>query len=482
MDLAGLGGYAALLPLRAEVWPPLRADPSPTVHAFNPAAIRAFDIRGQVGRDLSTADARRLGQAYAAQARRRGLRRIGVGRDGRLTSPEMEGALVDALVEGGVEVVRIGLGPTPQLAFAVRTLGLDGGIMVTASHNPPADNGFKLLLGRERLHGQALRELVDTPPEPTAGGDRQDVSVLDDYVDALAQSGADIRPFRIVWDCGNGATGEVVEKLTRRLPGEHILLHTAIDGRFPNHHPDPAVAANLRELQAAVVANAADLGIAFDGDGDRIGAVDGSGAVVWADQLLLLLALDLLLDRPGATVVADVKSSRVFFDGVAAAGGHPVMAPSGYVVVREAMARAQALLGGELSGHVFYNDGWDGTDDALYVATRLLKALSRSNRTLAQFRAGLPVLVTTPEMRIPCPEEQKARVVEEVGRRLEQASQVSIDRADGLRVTTPDGWWLLRASGTESKLTCRCEAADENGLERLMAQLRRELRQSGISL
>jgi phosphomannomutase len=448
---------------------------------FNLASVRSFDIRGRVGRDLDAADARLLGGAYAAQAHERGLSRIGVGRDGRLTSPEMEAALVEGMVEGGLKVVRIGLGPTPQLAFAVRELALDGGVMVTASHNPPGDNGFKVLLGSERLHGAALRRLVATEPLLAPGGSVEEVSVLDRYVDELAACAPRLRSMKVAWDCGNGATGEVVEKLVRKLPGEHILLHTAIDGRFPGHHPDPAVAANLRDLQAAVVQHACDLGIAFDGDGDRIGAVDGSGAVIWADQLLLLLAKDLLIDNPGATIVADVKSSRVLFEGVGAAGGRAVMVPSGYVIVREAMRQESALLGGELSGHVFYNDGWDGTDDALYVATRLLSALSRSNGTLADFRASLPVMLTTPELRIPCADDHKAVVVAEVGERLASAG-ADVNRSDGLRVNTADGWWLLRASGTEPKLTCRCEADTEDGLERLMQQLRRELRASGISL
>jgi len=238
------------------------------------------------------------------------------------------------------------------------------------------------------------------------------------------------------------------------------------------------VEANMRDLQSAVVAHGCDLGIAFDGDGDRVGAVDGSGALIWADQLLLFLAADLLRDHPGATVVADVKSTRVLFDGVDALGGHAIMVPSGYVLVRQAMRKHGALLGGELSGHIFYADGWDGTDDAVYVALRLLRALSRGNQSLGAFREGLPRTVTTPEARIPCPEAAKARVIAEVGARLrEQGARV--DEGDGLRVTTDDGWWLLRASGTESKLTCRCEAADEAGLERLSLQLRRELRASG---
>ncbi|HEX8570378.1 MAG TPA: phosphomannomutase/phosphoglucomutase [Caulobacteraceae bacterium] len=448
---------------------------------IRPSALRAYDIRGEVGRDLDAEGARLLGGVYAALARERGLSRIGVSRDGRVTSPEFEAALLDGLANGGLHVTRIGLGPTPQLAFAVRHLGLDGGVMVTASHNPPRDNGFKLFLGAERLHGSALVDLMARPPAIGGGGSVATAEVTEAYVDKLLERAGKLRPLKVAWDCGNGATGPVVERLIPRLPGEHVLLHAVVDGRFPNHHPDPAVPANLRDLQAAVVRHACDLGIAFDGDGDRIGAVDGSGAVIWADQLLLLLARDLLRERPGSSVVADVKSSSVLFDGVAAAGGRPVMVPSGYVLVREAMRREGALLGGELSGHIFYADRWDGTDDALYVAVRLLLALSGSERTLAEFRASLPAMITTPEMRIGCPDERKGEVVAEVAERLRRAG-ATVNDADGVRVSTPHGWWLLRASGTEPKITCRCEAADEAGLERLMQQLRRELRESGVSI
>jgi phosphomannomutase len=306
------------------------------------------------------------------------------------------------------------------------------------------------------------------------------VSVAEAYLEALAESASRLKPLKVAWDCGNGATGPTVERLVRRLPGEHVLLYTDIDGRFPNHHADPAVEANLRDLQRAVVGAGCDLGIAFDGDGDRVGAVDGSGAVVWADQMLLLLASDLLKDRPGATVVGDVKCSRVLFDGVAALGGRSVMVPSGYVLVRDSMRREGALLGGELSGHVFYNDGWDGTDDAMYVAMRLLLAITRSGRSLAEFRNSLPPTVATPEYRIPFAGDRRA-LVAEVGERL-RAEKADVNTGDGLRVNTPDGWWMLRASGTESKLTIRCESGDDDGLERLMSQVRRELRQSGVEL
>ena len=445
--------------------------------------MRAYDIRGRVPSQIVAADAHALGLAYAAQARSRGLRRIGVCRDGRTTSPELEFALARGLVDGGMAVHLIGLGPTPMLAFAVRRLELDGGVMVTASHNPPDENGFKLLLGSERIHGAALAALATTRGAPAPGGAMQEADVVDAYVARLAQAAGRMAPLKVAWDCGNGAAGPVVERLVATLPGSHHLLHTQVDGRFPNHHPDPAVEANLADLRDAVLANGCDLGLAFDGDGDRIGVVDAQGQVLWADQLLLFLAGEVLAANPGAAIVADVKSSAVLFEGVRAAGGRAVMAPSGYVLVREAMRRERALLGGELSGHIFYADRWDGTDDGLYVAARLLCALSHSlaegDGGLAAFRRALPATVATPELRIPCPEPRKSQVVAAVAARL-RARGLAVDPALGLRVESDDGWWLLRGSGTEPKLTLRCEGKDAAALARIKAALREELAAAGL--
>jgi phosphomannomutase len=440
-------------------------------------AVRAYDIRGVAGRDIDPDGAYALGLAYAAAARDAGLARIGVGRDGRLSSPSLEQALVWGLMDGGLRVERIGLGPTPMLGYAVRELGLDGAVMVTASHNPPAENGFKILMGERRVHGAALKALVDQPCARQACGSARRISVIETYVAALARAAAEMAPLKVAWDCGNGATGEVVERLAPHLPGEHHLLNTRVDGRFPAHHADPAVAANLSQLAECVTANGCDLGVAFDGDGDRIGVVDGEGRILWADQLILLLARDLLARKPGATVVADVKCSKVLFDGVAQAGGKAALSPSGYVHVRETMLRKKALLGGELSGHIFFADGWGGVDDALYAAIQTFLAVSRLPGGLAAFRESLPPSFATPELRIACPEDRKAALVGEVAARLDAAK---FDRKLGLRVETPDGWWLLRASGTEPKLTCRCESMHPDGLDRLRGELQRQLALSGI--
>lgn len=473
----------------------------------NPKLLRAYDLRGTVGTELKARDAFALGCCYAARLASTGGRRVAVGYDGRLSSPMLENALVDGLVGGGAEVVRVGQGPTGMLYYAVNELVLDGGIMVTGSHNPADQNGFKLLLGREPVYGAALAALIGAKTaapadlEPSAPGEtyepeaidgttlghdarrqrgRSDrVAVEDRYLDRLMQAAQGLPALRIGWDAGNGATGNIVTRLAARLPGEHHLINCTIDGRFPAHHPDPSVPENLVQLQALVTTDQLDLGIAFDGDGDRIGVVDGTGRVVWADQLLLLLARDVLRDHPGATIVADVKSSRILIDGIAAAGGKALLSPSGYVLVRAAMLTAGAPLAGEMSGHIFFADRWYGTDDAVHVALRVLGAIGRSGGGLADFRAALPPSFATPELRIACPDEAKTGILAAVFERL-AATGADVDRTDGLRVTTPAGWWLLRASGTEAKLTARVEAWSEAGLADLQAELFEHLAAAGL--
>jgi phosphomannomutase len=299
------------------------------------------------------------------------------------------------------------------------------------------------------------------------------------YTARLAELAAELKSFHVVWDSGNGAVGAVIDRLTQQLPGKHVLLNAAVDGSFPVHHPDPSVASNLEQLRDAVLTRGADLGIAFDGDGDRIGVIDHAGRVIWPDQLVLLLAEDLLISRPGAAVVADVKSSQVLFDGVLARGGRAVMAPSGYVLIRAAMMRERALLAGEMSGHIICGDSWCLVDDALYVALRILAALSRREGRLADFRDSLPAASSTPEIRLHCPESMKARVLDDVTERLAQ-SGAEIDRTDGLRVKAGEGWWLLRASGTESKLALRCESADARHLSVLCEEVAEHLRRNGL--
>lgn len=445
--------------------------------ALNPALRKSYDLRGTVGRTLGEEDAEALGLRFAALARQRGLRRIAVSGDGRVSSPMLEAALVAGLVAGGVEVTRLPLGPTPLVSFAVHRLRLDGGIMVTGSHNPPDQNGFKLMLGGDPLYGASLDALWGVQPESSAGGRVIDEDVSEAHLDSLLAELDGLSVPAIAWDSGNGATGATVERLAGRLGGKQVLLHTAIDGRFPNHHPDPSMPDNMADLADAVRREGCPVGFAFDGDGDRVGLVDETGAIVWADQLILLLAQDMLGDQPGARIVADVKSSNILFEGIAGAGGRPVMGPSGYVLVRERMIREGAPLAGEMSGHIFFGDRWHHADDGMYVAVRALRALARSGRTLRDYRESLPPSFATPELRLPCPDERKAEILTAVAARLNGAV---IDRTDGLRVSTPEGWWLLRSSGTEPKLTARVEAWSEAGREALLSDLMGHLRAAGL--
>ena len=456
-----------------------------TGHAFHPTFLREYDARGVVGETLDEADARALGRAFGTVLARGGRQSAAVGRDGRLSSPGLEAALVEGLAAAGIEVACIGLGPTPMLYFAIRHLGLDAGVMVTGSHNPPAYNGFKMVVEGEAFFGERIRALgpLAAAADFAAGhGGVSETAVEDAYVARLAEEAGGGSGLRVGWDAGNGSAGRAMTRLTARLPGRHMLLNERIDGAFPAHHPDPTVPENLVQLAELVRRERLDLGIALDGDGDRIGAVDGEGEVLWADQLLILLARDLLAERPGARIIADVKASQALFDAVAEAGGRPEMWKTGHTLIKSRMAETGTPLAGEMSGHIFFADRWYGFDDGLYAALRLLKALERTGRSLAEFRRSLPVWINTPELRFPCPEARKFEVPVEVAGRL-AAAGADVNATDGVRVATGDGWWLLRASNTQDALVARCEAhaaAGEAGLDRLKAALAAELRASGV--
>jgi phosphomannomutase len=462
-------------------------------HHFDPTVLREYDIRGIVGQTLHAADAFAIGRVFGSMIARSGGSKVprdgelkvAVGYDGRLTSPELEQALVDGLRASGMEVLRIGLGPTPMLYYTATTLETDGAIMVTGSHNPPDYNGFKMMIGRKPFFGRQILEIGklaeagDVEAETT--GTEQVITIADDYVARLLADwdGGD-RMLKVVWDNGNGAAGDVLEKLVATLPGEHLVLNGTIDGRFPAHHPDPTVPANLVELIAEVRACNADIGIAFDGDADRIGLVDDTGEIMFGDQLMVLLARDVLKEHPGATIIADVKASQVLFDEIAKAGGTPLMWKTGHSLIKSKMAETGSPLAGEMSGHIFFADRWYGFDDALYAAVRTLGILARMNGKLSDVRKALPQVINTPEIRFDCDDRRKFAVIEEVAARL-QAEGAKVSATDGVRVLTPDGWWLLRASNTQAVLVARCEASTDAGLDRLKAALVKQLTASGLA-
>jgi phosphomannomutase len=451
-------------------------------HNFNRTILREYDVRGIVGQTLSTEDAYALGRSYAALAVSEGAKRVAVGRDGRTHSPEMEQALVRGLTEGGLDVVRIGMGPSPMLYFAVATLDVQGGVQITGSHNPADYNGFKMLLNGRSVFGVEIQDLGRRAAEADwseGQGTVTEVDILDSYVEALVK-GFDGKAYRIGWDSGNGAAGPVLEKLIQRLPGEHHAIFTEVDGRFPNHHPDPTVEANLADLKKLVADKQLDFGFAFDGDADRIGAVDSRGRVIWGDQLLIILAGPVLKELPGSTIIADVKASQTLFDRIAAMGGTPLMWKTGHSLIKSKMKETQAPLAGEMSGHIFFKHLWYGFDDALYAAIRTIRAVSASGKSLTELKSEMPVSVATPELRFQVDESRKFAVIGEVAERL-AVEGAEVNSTDGVRVKTADGWWLLRASNTQDVLVARAEASDQAGLDRLMATVNDQLERSGIA-
>jgi phosphomannomutase len=450
-------------------------------HRFHPTTLREYDIRGVVGETLGEPDAYAVGRSFATLVRRAGGRRVAVGFDGRESSPSLEAELIRGLTESGADVTRIGLGPTPMLYYAEAELEVDGGIMITGSHNPAQYNGFKMVLQHNAFFGsqiQGLGKMATESDWEEGNGTVGEAEVMDDYVERLIRN-FDGAAFRIGWDAGNGAAGPVVEKLTLHLPGEHHLLYTDVDARFPNHHPDPTDEKNLADLKELVIAKKLDFGIAFDGDGDRIGAVDGQGRTIWGDQLLSILAEPVLEAVPGATIIADVKASQALYDRVAELGGVPLMWKTGHSLIKSKMKETGAPLAGEMSGHIFFAHDYYGFDDALYSAVRLIRAVTQLGGSLAALRDAMPAMINTPELRFQVDESRKFPVVDEVLARLE-ASGADVDRTDGARVNTPDGWWLLRASNTQDVLVARAEARSEEALQRLVAEIDEQLARSGV--
>ncbi len=457
---------------------------SEKAHKFDSTILREYDIRGVVGQTLHPADARAIGRSFGTMVRRKGGKRVALGYDGRLSSPELAAACVAGLIASGVDVVEIGVAATPMLYFAVWHLDTDGGIQITGSHNPPDFNGFKMMMGKKSFFGadiQKLGEIAGKGDWEAGLGKVEKKNVLADYAQRLLKDVKPGKKLKVAWDTGNGAVGVSIRAVVDKLPGTHYVLNEKVDGTFPAHHPDPTVPKNLEQLIDTVRRHGCDLGIAFDGDGDRIGAIDGKGRILWGDQLLILWARDVLKDRPGATIIADVKASQALFDEIHRAGGTPLMWKTGHSLIKTKLAELNAPLAGEMSGHIFFADIFYGFDDALYCALRLLNVVAGAKESLAAMRDKLPQLVNTPELRFDCPDERKFKIVEEVKARLKEAG-AKLNDIDGVRVSTPDGWWLLRASNTQPVLVARCESANDAGLERLKNDLKGALAKSGVTL
>ena len=467
---------------------------TPSSYAFSPTILREYDIRGQIGKDLSNDDAYALGLAFGTFIKREtelnaAAGHVCVGYDGRLSSPDLADNLVRGLTEIGHKVELIGLGPSPMLYFATKDRGADAGIMVTGSHNPSDYNGFKMMLSNAPVYGGHIQTIGDIAQSgdfdlSETPGEKTDVDVREDYIARLMKDFTGGRDMKVAWDNGNGAAGEILRGLTEKLPGEHILLFDDIDGDFPNHHPDPTVDKNLIDLQKTVRENNCDLGIAFDGDGDRIGVVNEHGDVLRCDILMTIYAREVLRNHPGAAIIGDVKCSQVMFDEIDRLGGQAVMWKTGHSLVKAKMAELNSPLAGELSGHIFFNDIYYGFDDALYCAIRLLNALSEADGALSSLTADLPVLHNTPEVRIEVDEDKKFGIVPKVIENLKADTPdgATLDDIDGIRVRNDDGWWLVRPSNTQAVLVFRAESNSAEGLERLKNMAIQEIEKVGYTL
>jgi len=439
---------------------------------LKPTIFREYDIRGVAETELPNSDVADLGRALGTMLQRKSGKRVNLGRDCRLSSNRLHNALLEGLVSSGCEVTDIGVVPTPLLYYSTVHLESDGGVMITGSHNPSEFNGFKTVCGSSSLHGeqiQQVRELIDARDFLEGRGLHRDVDLTEAYIDEVSAKFDYQRRIKVVFDAGNGTAGPVAHRLLKRLNVEATELFFDMDGRFPNHHPDPTVPANLKHLQDAVLAQKADLGIAFDGDSDRIGAVDENGEVIFGDMLLLIFGREILTRKPGATFIGEVKCSQVLYDELKRLGGNPIMYKTGHSLIKAKMKEEHAELAGEMSGHMFFADRYFGYDDALYAACRLIEIVAKSGKPLSAQFAGLPKMVSTPEIRVDCPDEIKFQVVARVAAAFRKTHNV-ID-VDGVRVLFGQGWGLLRASNTQPVLVMRFEAPTEALLEQYQKEV-----------
>ena len=429
---------------------------------LKPNIFREYDIRGVAETELQSADVVDLGRALGTTLQRKSGNEISLGRDCRLSSPRLHAALLEGLIDSGCHVTDIGVVPTPLTYFSAVHLDADGAVMITGSHNPSEFNGFKTVCGSGTLHGdtiQEVRSLIERRDFEKGKGSHQTADLIPSYVDTLAGQFDFDRRIKVVFDAGNGTAGPVVHQLMKRLNVEATELFFEMDGRFPNHHPDPTVPSNLKHLQDAVKAHGADLGIAFDGDSDRIGAVDENGEVIYGDMLLLIYGREILSRKPGSTFIGEVKCSQVMYDELTKLGGKPIMYKTGHSLIKAKMKQEHAELAGEMSGHMFFADRYFGYDDAIYAACRLMEIVSKSGKPLSAQTAGLPKLVSTPELRVDSTDEEKFRLVARVAEEFSKTHKV-ID-VDGVRVLFDHGWGLLRASNTQPVLVMRFEATSQ---------------------
>lgn len=455
--------------------------------------FREYDIRGIAGRDLSPEFAELLGLAYAHYLKSKrpdaaGKKlKVSVGRDCRLSSDSYAGALIKGLSDGGLDVVSLGTCATPLTYFSVFHLSLDGGIMVTGSHNPADYNGFKICVGKETIHGsqiQDLRKLMEKGPEALRArqkkGALSEYAIIPAYIDHLVKNARPVKPLKIVIDAGNGTAATIAPRLFKRLGATVVPLFCELDGRFPNHHPDPTVPANLKDLVLTVTNENADFGVAFDGDSDRIGLVDEKGRIIFGDELMVIFSRAILKEIPGATIISEVKSSHKLYNDIAAHGGNPIMWKTGHSLIKSKMKETKAALAGEMSGHIFFADRYFGFDDAIYAALRVFEIASSIQAPVSSLLSGLPKTVATPEIRVDCEEEKKFSLVEETKKLLSAGNKIT--DIDGVRVDFGDSWGLVRASNTQPVLVLRFEAPTEERLSQVRTIVEKSLKQAAVAI
>ena len=454
--------------------------------------FREYDLRGIVGKELTEEMAERVGRAYCTYVKDRGVKTVSVGRDGRLSSPGLHKALVRGLLEGGLNVIDIGICPSPLVYFSLFTLPVEGGIMITGSHNASEYNGFKVCVGKEAIHGeeiQALRRVVEIGQFVSGAGHLSEHPIIPDYLAFIKENFAGLKAdqLHVVIDCGNGVAALVAKQALELLGCRVTGLYCDLDGRFPNHHPDPTVLENLDDLIHAVKEHKADVGIGYDGDADRIGTIDEQGQVLWGDRLMVIYSRDILASKPGSTIISEVKASQSLYDDIAKHGGRPVMWKTGHSLIKSKMKSEHAVLAGEMSGHMFFADRYFGYDDAIYASCRLVEILAKVGRTLSSLVADLPNTSVTPEIRVDTPDAVKFDLVKHVQQRFAdhlRTRQVlgpaklilrDVVTIDGVRAIFDEGWGLIRASNTQPALVLRFEATSLQHLGAIRAVIEGEL-------
>lgn len=443
---------------------------------INPQIFREYDIRGIVGKDITEEVVETIGKAYGTYVRKSGKRRVSLGRDCRPSSPGFAEAMSRGINSTGVDVVDIGMVTTPMVYFSLFNIDVEGGAIITASHNPAEYNGIKLCLGKDAIFGeqiQAIREIAESGDFAKGEGSSETTSIMEDYSKFL-KGNVDIKPgIRLAIDCGNGMAGIVAPRILQEFGCKVTELYVTPDGTFPNHHPDPTVEENIKELIATVKEKNLQLGIGFDGDADRIGVVDENGNIIWGDMLLLIFARHILSENPGATIIGDVKSSTMLFREIGKLGGRPIMWRTGHSLIKSKLKTEGAALAGEMSGHIFFGNRFFGYDDALYAALRLLEIISKTGKKTSELLEGVPSTFSTPEIRVDCPDEIKFQVAEKAKEEFRKEHKV-ID-VDGVRIEFPDGWGLIRASNTQPALVLRFEAMTSERLQEIRSLIEGKL-------